>query len=419
MTPSPHLRTDTVVIGGGQAGLALSRHLTEAGHDHVLLERGRIGERWYTERWPTLRLLTPDWLNVLPGAPAPADPDGFTRARDFADGLRAYAESFGAPVREHEAVRSVAPAAGGGYVVHARQSRWHARNVVIATGECDRPHVPGLAAGLPAGLRSVHAAGYGGADTLPAGAVLVVGAGASGQQLAAELVAAGRRVVLAVGRHGRLVRRYRDRDIYSWMRDLGMLTQRIEDHGDSNAARRGRSAALVGGAGDLDLGVLREAGVELAGRLTRLDADGARFAGDLAVSTAEADARLWRLLDRIDQHAAGEPGLPAATRPRPVIAGAGPRRVSLGEFGTVLWATGYRRAYPWLHVPVLDARGELVHDRGSTPAAGLHVLGLRFQRRRWSHMIGGVGDDARILAERLCDEQPSVIVPRRGRAGRP
>jgi putative flavoprotein involved in K+ transport len=393
---SPVHRTATVVIGAGQAGLALSRCLAGAGHDHVVLERGRIGERWRSERWPSLRLLTPNWLNVLPGAPAPADPDGFQPAREFADGLAAYACSFGAPVLERHAVRLVART-GDDYRVQSPHATWLARQVVVATGDCDRPRMPAAARDTPRWLHARHATSYTTPDDLPAGPVLVVGAGATGQQLALELARAGRRVVLAVGRHARMPRRYRGRDAFAWLDALGILDQRIEDVAEPRRARRPRGFALLAG-GELDLNVLRAAGVELAGRLAGFDGGVARFAGDLEASVADADARLGRLLDRIDAHAGGPPPCP---RFQPGPRGSGPASVDLRGFGAVLWATGYRRAYPWLRVPVLDRHGELIHDRGTTPAHGLHVLGLPFQRHRSSHFIGGVGRDAAELAALL------------------
>jgi putative flavoprotein involved in K+ transport len=389
----------TLVIGAGQAGLSLSRYLTEAGHDHVVLDRGRVGERWWSERWPGLRLLTPNWLNVLPGAPAPADPEGFQPARVWAAGLADYARSFGAPVHERQAVRRVRPAPGG-YLVETQRDAWHAGQVVVATGDCDRPRLPAVSGAAPPGLRALHASAYTTPDALPRGAVLVVGAGPSGQQLALELAHAGRRVVLAVGGHGRMLRRYRGRDAFAWMAAMGQLHQDVDDLDDPARARRGR-VHVLSGHGDLDLGILRRAGVELAGRLVGFDGTSARFGRDLRATAAEADARLARLLDRIDAFAGG----PApAVRFAPLDCDDGPGAVDLRGFGAIVWATGYGRAYPWLRAGVLDGCGEIVHRRGATPRAGLHVLGLRFQSRRSSHLIGGVGRDAAELAAVLTAE---------------
>ncbi|MEA2177889.1 MAG: putative flavoprotein involved in transport [Solirubrobacteraceae bacterium] len=397
--------TDTVIIGAGQAGLALSRQLSGGGHDHVVLERGRIGERWRSERWPSLRLLTPNWLNRLPGAGWHPEPDGFMPIGAFVGELEAYARSFGAPVRERHPVGRVAPAARG-YHVYAGDDVWAARNVVIATGDCDRPAVPAVATVLPPRIVQLHSSEYRTPRDLPDGAVLVVGAGASGQQIADELRRAGRRVVLAAGAHSRMVRRYRGRDSFAWLAMLGKLDERVGDVRDPAAARLARSPALTGARGgeELDLGVLHAEGVEVTGRLLGVAGGRARFADDLPETVARADATLARVLTRIDAYVAAAPGLadtPPGEPVAPVACGPGARSVDLRGFGAVVWATGYRRAYPWLRVPVLDPRGELVHDRGATSAPGLHVLGLRFQQRRASHLIGGVGVDATDLAERL------------------
>jgi len=398
-SPRPHHRTETVVIGAGQAGLALSHHLTAAGHDHVVLERGRIGERWFTERWPGLRLLTPNWLNVLPGATPPPDRDGFQPAREFAAGLAGYASSFGAPVREHEPVRLVTPVAGG-YRVRTARRPWHARHVVVATGDCDRPRLPAAAGQAPPAVHALHAAGYTAPDALPRGPVLVVGAGPTGQQLALELANAGRRVVLAVGGHARMLRRYRGRDAFAWSTAMGLLHQDIDDVSDPRRARAARPLVLSGH-GELDLDVLRAHGVELAGRLRGLDGTRAMFAGDLRETVAEADGRLVGLLDRIDAFAGGTP---PAVRFRPIVVdGDGAGEIDVRGFGAIVWATGYRRAYPWLRAGVLDARGQIVQRRGVTALPGLYVLGLRFQARRSSHFIGGVGHDAAELAATLTE----------------
>lgn len=412
MTPSrrgAHRRIPTLIVGAGQAGLALSSCLTAAGHDHVVLERGRVGERWRSERWPSLRLLTPGWANRLPGARPSSDPHGFAPVGAFVAELEDYARSFGAPVREHESVRAVTRRPAG-YRVATSRGVWDARQVVVATGDCDLPRVPSCASQVPASVPSLHAARYVAPDALRAGPVLVVGAGASGQQLALELVRAGRRVVLSAGRHARMVRRYRGRDAYWWLAEIGALDERIEDHPAPERALRASGFVLTGSGEELDLGVLQRAGVELTGRLLGFDGRHARFAGDLTTTVAESDARLAALLDRFDAHAAGTglgAVLPPAHRPAPVRCGPGPAAVDLRGFGAVVWATGYRRAYPWLRVPVLGHDGELVHDRGSTAAPGLHVLGLRFLRRRDSHSIGGVGRDAAELAGTLTAARPA------------
>jgi putative flavoprotein involved in K+ transport len=395
--------TDTLVVGAGQAGLALSWHLTQAGHEHVVLERGRIGERWRSERWDSLSLLTPNWLNRLPGGPGYADPDGFVSREGFVSYLDGYARSFAAPVLEGVEVVSVNQTWDGFRVV-AGDGSWLARNVVVATGHCEVPAVPALASGTPERVERLHAVDYRSPESLPAGAVLVVGAGPTGQQLAAELARAGRDVVLAVGRHAWLPRRYRGRDIWFWLHATGALDRTV-DEVPEEAAASSPSLVLTGANGGqrLDLGVLHDLGVRIAGRLRRFDGARAVFADDLEANVAEAEERMRRVLDRIDQYADGALGRDAAPGADDIpsfVLPAGPRSIDLHAAGvaSVIWATGFRRSYPWLRVPVLDAARELMHRGGRTPAPRLYGLGLRFQRKRKSHFIGGVGEDAAHLA---------------------
>jgi putative flavoprotein involved in K+ transport len=405
-------RTDTVVIGGGQAGLAMSRCLTEQGRDHVVLERGRTGERWRSARWDSLHLLTPNWMTRLPGWRYEGpEPESFMSRDDFVGFLEGYAGSFSAPVQQETSVESV-EADGSGYVVRTDQGSWRADNVVIATGDCQDPRIPPAAARLDHRIHQVSTTTYRSPASLPDGGVLVVGASASGVQLADELRAAGREVTLAVGTHSRMPRSYRGMDIMWWLDRTGAFDRMVDQVPDLDAARREPSSQLVGrptdhpGAGDLDLRVLTARGVRLTGRFTGAGGVRVSFADDLGATTGAADIRLTKLLERLDGHAdrtglAGE--LLAAHRPGPVPTAGAPTSLDLRTAGisTILWATGYRRSYPWLKVPVLDPSGEVRHDRGVTPSPGLYVLGLRFQHRRSSHFIDGVGHDARHLADHI------------------
>jgi putative flavoprotein involved in K+ transport len=390
-------KTGTVVLGAGQAGLAVSRELGLAGHDHVLLEQGRVAQSW-RERWESLTLLSPNWLNRLPGAPAHADPDGFLDRARFVPYLEAYAAAIGAPVVTGTTATSV-ERDGDGFRVRATRGDWLAANVVVATGACRLPHVPMPA---PPGLASVHAGRLRSLDALPDGRVLVVGAGASGQQLAAELRRAGREVVLAVGRHSRAPRRYRGRDVFDWLRLLGDLEKTVDDVPDVAAARRVPSFPLSGARGGerLDLGVMRDLGVVVAGRLVRFAHGRAWFGDGLAADVAKADDRLAKLLRRIDAHPAAAEAAPEAIAP--LALDSGPRSLPLRGLAAVVWATGYRRSYGWLRLHgVLDAAGELVQRQGATPLPGLFVLGLPFQHRLKSHFIGGVGTDAAEVARAI------------------
>jgi putative flavoprotein involved in K+ transport len=324
------------------------------------------------------------------------------------DFLTAYARSFDAPVLAGTTVLAAAPH-GDGWRVVTDHDTWRARNLVVASGHCDTPSIPDLAADLAPELHQVAVTGYRNPRSLPPGGVLVVGASASGAQLAEEIRAAGREVVLAVGRHNRLPRRYRGRDILWWLDRMGILDRTLADMPSPESARREPSLQLVGrpDGGDLDLGVLAGRGVRLAGRLVGADGFRVRFAADLAAVSADADHRLERTLDRIDRFVDAH-GLaarfPAGARPAPLaLADSGPASLDLREAGiaTVLWSTGFRRTYPWLDAPVLDGEGEIRQVRGRTPLPGLYVLGLQFMTRRRSSFIDGVGRDAEEIAEHL------------------
>jgi len=391
-------QADVVIIGGGQAGLALSHCLGRAGIDHVVLERGLIGERWRTHAWRSLRLLTPNWLNALPGAPYDGpDPDGF-RTRDvFLHDLETYANRWQMPVECGVEVVSCRRA-GEGFVLDTSAGAWSARAVVVATGHCDRPLIPFALDGAKE-ADGIHASQYRSPGELPPGGVLVVGASASGVQIADELARAGRRVVLSVGKHTRLPRRWRAKDIFWWLRETGHLAERAADLADAESARRQPSLQLAGrpDSADVDLATLQPLGVELTGRVRGIANGEFAFVGDLAASAAAAEAKQARLLAEIDRFA----GAVRPTRRDPVaVPSTYRRRLSLndGSITTVIWATGYARSFGWLEPSALGADGELAHRDGITSVPGLYALGFRFLRKRDSHFIGGVGSDAEAIA---------------------
>ena len=399
---------ETLIVGAGQAGLALSHHLTAAGHEHVLLERGRVGQRWH-ERWDSLTLLSPNWMNRLPGETEPADRDGFLPLAAFVAHLESYARALHAPVVEGVEVERI-ERAGRGFRVSTTSGAWLARSVVLATGDAAEPAVP-LAP--PQGVLSLHSSEYRRPSLLPEGPVLVVGAGTSGQQLALELRRAGRDVVLAAGRHSRAPRRYRGRDIFEWAHLLGDFDRTIDEMPDLEAAKRVPLFPLSGANGGEDLGLDRLAalGVTVTGRLTGFDGRDAVFADDLPANLAAAEARLRKLLQRIDEHPLSDG--PTPEPPADVILPPAPRTLDLRRVAAIVWATGFRRTYPWLRVPgVLDDRGEIVQRRGATPVPGLYVLGLAYQYRRNSHFIGGVGRDAETVAHSIL-----TAAARRARSG--
>lgn len=392
--------TDAIVIGAGQAGLAMSHCLAARGIDHLVLERGRVAERWRSERWDSLRLLTPNWMTRLPGRSyRGADPEGFMTMPEVVSFLDGYAA--GAPVETGVPVRALHPALFG-YRLETSAGTFAARAVIIATGQCDLPHIPAMAAALPMAIRQVTPSSYRTPAALAPGGVLVVGASASGVQIAEEIHRSGRPVTLAVGRHTRLPRRWRGRDILDWMDRAGVLDERADEVRDLAAARAQPSLQLVGRPdhASIDLGTLRAIGVRVTGRVVAIDGPRVELRDDLGETTAAAQRTLDRLLARLGAVADRE-GAPKGAPPPPLPAFApAPRAIDLAAEGirTIVWATGFRRGYAWLRLPVLDAAGEIRHRGGVTPAPGLFVLGLRFLRRRNSNFLDGVGADAEHLA---------------------
>jgi putative flavoprotein involved in K+ transport len=411
---------DTVVIGAGHAGLAVSRLLTARGHEHVVLDRGRLAERWRSERWDSLHLLSPNWTARLPGwCYTGQDPDGFMSTAELVGHLEEYAASFAAPVQSLTTVEAVS-ASSVGYRVTTERGVVRAAHVVVATGAAGTPHVPPPLQGAggrrraPRGIDVITSNAYRNPDQLPAGAVLVVGASSSGVQIADELSRWGRDVVLAVGGHSRMPRRYRGMDCYWWMERTGRWATSIDQVRDVAAARREPSLQLAGPrsdgryVGDLDLATLQSRGVRLVGRLADLDRRGvARFRDDLAATVGEADRGMTRFLDSVDRYVEGS-GLTGevwpAQRPAPVAV---PDRVAtrlhLAAEGitSIVLATGFRPHHPWLRLPVIDTDGSIRQHRGVTPAPGLYVVGQRFQHRRDSATIGGARYDARSVVEHL------------------
>ena len=400
--------TNTLIIGGGQAGLALSHCLTNLGRDHLVLERGRTAERWRSERWDSLRLLTPNWMTRLPGyAYEGPDQDGFMTAGEVVDFFQDYAVSFDAPVREFTTVRRVAPC-GDLFVTETDDGPFLSRNVVIATGWCDQDAVPATAANVATRINQVVPSRYKRPDDLPAGGVLVVGASATGVQLAQELHLSGRPVTLAVGSHSRMPRTYRGMDSYWWLDLLGSLDRTIDQVGDPIAARHEPSLQLVGSpdGATLDLATLQSIGVRLTGRLRGIDGVRASFATNLDAVIADTDRRMHRVLDRVDdaiERLSLRSEMLAPDRPGRVAPVAPIDTLDLRSEGitSIVWATGFRRQYEWLDLPVIDRRGEIAQDRGVTPVGGVYVLGQRFQHYRSSNFIDGVGRDALAVAEHI------------------
>lgn len=410
-------RVETLIIGAGQAGLTLSYHLTQQGRPHLLLDRGRVGERWRSERWDSFRLLTPNWQTGLPGLDYRGDdPDGFMDKAAVIDMFERYVRSFDAPVRTGVAVHRVRPA-GAAWCVTSDHGAFTADNVVVATGHHALPRIPmEPATRLPADIIQLHTSHYRNPQQLPDGGVLVVGAGPSGQQIAEELALDGRRVVLAAGRHRTLPRRYRGRDAHWWMQQMGAFERTIDSLADPQAVRSTPAFVLAGGRQDLDLRRLVDNGVTPAGRLAGVRDATVWFADDLTATVAAADRHRREFRATVDDFVERTGIRCAPPDPEPPRPGAwvrqAPRQLDLDGAGirTVLWATGYRRDFSWIDADVFDATGEPLQRRGMTAADGLFFLGLRWMYRRGSDTIHGVGVDAEHLARVIARRAVSAAV---------
>jgi putative flavoprotein involved in K+ transport len=401
-------RTDTLVIGGGQAGLAVSWHLSRRGVDHQVLERGTVAQSWAAARWDSLRMITPNWMSELPGwSYRGDDPDGFMTAADVTRYLQDYRRSFGAPVQEGVEVLSVRTGPGG-FQVATTDGAWQARDVVLATGATGRPHIPSSAAGLAACVTQLPLRDYRRPEQLPPGGVLVVGASASGLAVADELATAGRRVVVSVGSHVWLPRQLAGRDIWWWLRETGWLARTVDDVPDVDAVRREPRIQLVGRPGsDGGLAGLTARGVGLVGRFLGASGTTMTFADDLPATLARARSRSAAILERVARAA----GTTVPDPPEIEAPGSLPLRLRLRREGirTVVWATGHRPHYPWLHVPVLDPAGHIAQYRGRTLEPGLFVVGTKFQHRRDSTFLDGVRHDAAAVVDQVVDRpRPSV-----------
>ncbi len=376
----------------------------------MVLERGEVANSWRQERWDSLRLLTPNWQSRLPGYPyRGADPDGFMTMPEVVGHITGFAAAGSAPVRTHTAVTSLSRG-DDGYRVATERGEIRCRCVVLASGAANLPRLPRLREAVPPGIECFTAFDYHNPGRLPSGGVLVVGASATGVQLADEIHRSGRPVTLAVGEHVRLPRNYRGRDVLWWMEQSGVWNQRYDEIDDLDRARGLPSPQLVGTPehATLDLNALRAAGVEIVGRLGAIRDGRALFSGGLANQFALADLKMERLLDTFDDWWRGHTAdieVGPAERFQATRAPSAPR-LSLdlrsGEIRAIVWATGFRPDYRWLEVPVLDRRGELRHDGGvMRQAPGLYALGLPLLRRRKSSFIVGAEDDARDVVGHL------------------
>jgi putative flavoprotein involved in K+ transport len=387
----------------------MSASLAARGIDHVVLERGEVANSWRTERWDSLRLLTPNWQSRLPGYSYDGnDPDGFRTTPETIRFLDRYAETISAPVQTHTRVTSLGPT-DDGYHLKTTEGDWRCRTVVLASGACNIARVPAFADAVPANILTLTAMQYRNPRQLEDGGVLIVGASATGTQLAEEIHRAGHPVTLSVGEHIRAPRVYRGKDIQWWMDKAGVLNERYDEVDDINRARRVPSLQLTGAPdrSTLDLNTLVSHGVRLVGPLATIRDGKAQFSGSLMNQCALSDLKLGRLLDTIDQWATAnglDAEVPPAYRLEPTQVETSPALgldLTSGEIRTIIWAAGFRPDYSWLDIPVLDRKGLIRHDGGVVASPGMYLMGMPFLRRRKSALIDGAGDDARDLSAHL------------------
>jgi putative flavoprotein involved in K+ transport len=400
-------RTETIVIGGGQAGLAMSHLLTDAGRDHVVLERStRIGETWRS-RWDSFTLVTPNWTLRLPGHEYRGDePDSFSTREQVVSHLEDYAASFGPPLRTGVEVSGI-EADDGSYVVRTSEGDFAAPRVVVAGGTFQRARVPAVGNEAPVGVTQMHSRDYRNPASLPEGGVLVVGSGQSGAQIALELLESGRDVYLCVGGAGRLERRYRGRDTTRWLGDMGFFDQTVDDL-DSPAERFQANPHVSGRDGGMTLNLhwFARDGMTLLGRLEGFDGGHAVFRDDLHEKLEAADTMAGEMCAGIDAYIK-EAGIdaPEEELPTPRHGFEQPQidRLDLSDagIGTILWAAGHRFDFGWVEPAELDDFGYPIQRRGITNRPGLYFLGLHWMHTIGSGLFYGVGDDARHIAEHI------------------
>ena len=400
-------RHNIVVIGGGQAGVAMSAVLQQRGVEHVVLERQRVGERWRSERWESLRFQFPNWALALPGyAYAGDDPDGFAHWHEILRVIEAYAAHRQTPVREHTEVTELR-AEDGGFVLSVPDGTIRARQVVVATGPFQRPRIPRVSEDVAPSILQSDPTRYRRPEDLPEGAVLVVGSGASGCQIADELRRAGRTVFLSVSRHRRVPRRFGGKDVTWWLERMGRFDQTI----DTFPGRQWPPSVVVTGVNggyDVNVRQLAAHGIRVLGRVLGVSDGRLTVATNANEILEEADAAFAGFLAAAREHAAAdlemevfeeEPGGSAAPPVRvEEIDSLDLRRENIAA---IIWATGYDYDYDWLKAPVLDAQGRPLQHRGVTPVPGLYFLGLHWMHTFKSGLLSGVGRDAEHLATHI------------------
>ncbi|TDV36211.1 putative flavoprotein involved in K+ transport [Paraburkholderia caballeronis] len=397
-----------IVAGGGQAGLSVSYYLKQAGIDHLVFEKNTVTHTWREQRWDAFCLVTPNWQCALPGWPYRGDdPHGFMKKDEIIDYLDGFIAMVDAPVLEHTAVTRVKRGADGVYTVATTAGQFTADHVVVASGGYHTPIVPRLAERLPASIVQMQSSEYRSADTLPEGAVLVVGSGQSGAQIAEDLHLAGRKVVLAVGEAPRCARFYRGRDVVDWLADMGYYDMPVEQHPLREGVRDNTNHYVTGrdGGRDIDLRRFAAEGMELYGRLDDLRDGALQFAPNLIDNLKAADDTYNRINAGIDAYIEKN-GLsaPPPSRYEPVWQPAGERTtldVAASGIGSVIWCIGFRPDFSWIDAPVFNGRGYPEHARGVTPVEGLYFIGLPWLHTWGSGRFSGIARDADYVVARI------------------
>jgi putative flavoprotein involved in K+ transport len=399
---------NVAIIGGGQAGLATSWYLTQAKVDHVVLESGRVAETWRSRRWDSFCLVTPNQFIHLPGAKYDGpDPDGFMPLAEIVDYLQSWADSFDAPVGGNSRVTKL-EADGAGFLLTLSSGTIKARTVVVATGAYQRAHRPAGAESLPRDVVQLLAEEFTNPAALPPGAVLVVGSGQTGCQLAEELHESGRKVFLACGRCFWVPRRMEGHDAVWWMADSGFM-DRTPDKLPSPEARLLGNPQATGhdGGRDLNYRVLHDKGVELLGRYAGADGSKLRFGDDLAASVDFGDARLTDFLKFIEASCAAKGTIaPGYQMPPPLrIKTRTQLDIARDHIGAVIWTSGYRPDYGWVKFPVFDGMGFPLQVDGRSTVAGLYFMGVHWMRKNKSPILYGVGEDAEVVARQIVESR--------------
>lgn len=409
--PALEAHYEVAIVGGGQAGLSMSYYLQQAGIGHIVFEKHVQAHAWRTQRWDAFSLVTPNWQCQLPGHPyAGDDPHGFMRREQIVDYLDGFIAKVNAPVREGVEVHDVTPLAGGGFALRTSIGDTSAGQVVVASGCYQEPIVPRLAERLPADIVQLHSADYRNPESLPAGAVLVVGSGQSGAQIAEDLHLAGRQVHLATGDAPRCARFYRGRDVVDWLADMGYYDKSVSEHPLREGVRDNTNHYVTGrdGGRDIDLRAFALQGMRLYGTLTGLDGAQVAFAPNLKANLDQADAVYNRINASIDKwiktNAIAAPPASAYVSPwdpDPVHANTLDLRAE--GIAAVIWCIGFHPDFKWVNAPVFNGRGHPVHARGVSGQPGLYFLGLPWLHTWGSGRFSGVARDAEYLASHITE----------------